>query len=267
MADVLDDFKAAQRASWAFFAPLQVYTTEPAARLVKYAGIEPGQRVLDVACGPGVVAITASRLGAQVTGLDLTPELLDAARENARIAGVSVDWREGDAEALPFDADTFDVVTSQYGHIFAPRPDVTIAEMLRVLKPGGVIAFSSWPPELYVGRVFALTSRYMPPPPPGVSSPSQWGDPNIIRERLGDRVRDLRFDRATMIIPILSPAHHREAFEKTSGPVIRLIQLLGASDPVKLNAFRSEIEALTSEYFADNVLRQDYLMTRAVKES
>jgi len=267
MTDVLDNFKAAQRASWTHFAPLQAHTTEPAARLVKYAGIETGQRVLDVACGTGVVAITSARRGAHVTALDLTPALLDAARENARIAGVSVDWHEGDAEALPFDADSFDVVVSQYGHIFAPRPDVTIAEMLRVLKPGGVIAFSTWPPELYVGRVFVLTSRYMPPPPPGVSPPGQWGDPNIIRERLGNRVRDLRFDRATMNIPILSVGHHREAFEKTAGPVIRLVETLRTSDPVKLNAFRDEIDALTAEYCADNVLRQDYLMTRAVKVS
>ena len=265
MTDVLDNFKAAQRASWTHFAPLQAHTTEPAARLVTYAGIERGQRVLDVACGTGVVAVTAARIGAHVTGLDLTPALLDAARENARIAAVSVDWHEGDAEALPFDADTFDVVVSQYGHIFAPRPDVTIGEMLRVLKPGGVIAFSTWPPELYVGRVFALTSRYMPPPPPGVSPPSQWGDPTTIRERLGDRVRDLRFDRATMRIPTLSVAHHREAFEKTAGPVIRLVETLSGTDPVKLNAFRVEIDALTAEYYADNVLRQDYLMTRAVK--
>jgi len=265
MADVLDNFKAGQRASWAHFAPLQAHTTEPAARLVKYTGIERGQRVLDVACGTGVVSVTAARLGAQVTGLDLTPELLLAARENARIAAVDIDWREGDAEALPFDASSFDVVVSQYGHIFAPRPDVTIGEMLRVLKPGGVIAFSTWPPELYVGRVFALTGRYMPPPPPGVSPPAQWGDPAIIRERLGDRVRDLRFDRATMMIPTLSVAHHREAFEKTAGPVIRLVEMLSETDPVKLNAFRAEIEALTAEYYADNVLRQDYLMTRAFK--
>jgi SAM-dependent methyltransferase len=267
MADVLDNFKAAQRASWMHFAPLQAHTTEPASRLVKYAGIERGQRVLDVACGTGVVAVTAARRGAAVTGLDLTPELLAAARENARIAGVTIDFHEGDAEALPFDASSFDVVVSQYGHIFAPRPDVTIGEMLRVLKPGGVIAFSTWPPELYVGRVFALTSRYMPPPPPGVSPPSQWGDPNVIRERLGDRVRDLRFDRATMVIPTLSVSHHREAFEKTAGPVIRLVEMLKTSDPTKLDAFRAEIDALTSEYYADNVLRQDYLITRAVKVS
>src|SRR5271168_2461 len=99
-------------------------TTIPAARLVKFAGVQPGQQVLDVACGTGVVSVTAARIGAHVTALDLTPELLERARENARVAGVEVDWHEGDVEQLPFGDTTFDVVLSEFGHIFAPRPEV-----------------------------------------------------------------------------------------------------------------------------------------------
>jgi ubiquinone/menaquinone biosynthesis C-methylase UbiE len=110
---------------------------------VKFANVRAGQNVLDVGCGTGIVAITAARIGASVRGLDLTPELLERARENARIANVEIDFREGDAEALPFDDVTFDVVLSQFGHMFAPRPDVAMAEMLRVLKRGGTIAFNS----------------------------------------------------------------------------------------------------------------------------
>jgi SAM-dependent methyltransferase len=265
MIDVIGNFKAAQRAAWAHFAPLQAHTTETAAQLVTYAEVSPGQHVLDVACGTGVVAVTAARRGARITGLDLTPELLDAARENARIAGVSVEWHEGDVEQLPFADNSFDVVLSQYGHIFAPRPDVTIDQMLRVLRPGGVIAFSTWPPELFVGRIFVLTARYLPPPPSGVAPPGQWGEPAVVRERLGSRVRDLRFDRRTMRIPVLSVQHQRELFERTSGPVRKLIEVLSATDPVKLSAYRAECEALIGEYYADNVLRQDYLMTRAIK--
>src|SRR5437588_3241039 len=170
--DPFDSFKEMQKKGWAYFAPLEAYTTPAAARLVKHAGIRPGVTVLDVACGTGVVAITAARRGARVTGLDLTPELLEKARENSRTAGVDVDWREGDVEKLPFENAVFDAVLSQFGHIFAPRPNVAVAEMLRVLKPGGTIAFSTWPPELLVGRMFALVSRYMPPPPPGVSPPA-----------------------------------------------------------------------------------------------
>jgi SAM-dependent methyltransferase len=263
--DVLANFKAAQRAGWAHFAPLQAVTTEPAARLVRHAGIQPGQRVLDVACGTGVVSVTAARLGAQVTGLDLTPELLAVARENARIAAVAIEWHEGDVEQLPFETDTFDVVVSQFGHMFAPRPEVAIAEMLRVLKPEGVIAFSTWPPELMVGRMFALTARYMPPPPPGVAPPPLWGDPAVVRDRLGARVRDMQFERATMLVPILSVQHQREMIERTAGPLVNLVASLSKSDPARLAAFRAECDALTAEYFGDNILQQGYLMTRAVK--
>jgi SAM-dependent methyltransferase len=263
--DVLDTFKANQRAGWAHFVPLQALTTAPAARLVKFADIQSGQRVLDVACGTGVVAVTAARRGAHVTALDLTPELLAVAHDNARAADVRIDWHEGDVEALPFEAAGFDVVVSQFGHMFAPRPDVAIGEMLRVLKPGGVIAFSTWPPELFIGRMFALTARYMPPPPPGVAPPPLWGDPNVVRERLGASVREIRFDRAMMSVPALSVRHQREMFERTAGPVLKLVEMLSATDPVKLSAFRTECEALAAEYFDDNVLRQDYLMTRAVK--
>ena len=145
--------------------------------------------VLDVACGTGVVAVTAARLGARVTGLDLTPELLERARENAALANVRIDFHEGDVEKLPFDDSEFDAVLSQYGHMFAPRPDIAITEMLRVLRPGGTIAFSTWPSEMIIGRIFALAAKYAPPPPPGVSPPPQWGDTDIIRERLGDRVK------------------------------------------------------------------------------
>jgi SAM-dependent methyltransferase len=265
VVDVIADFKAAQRAGWAHFAPLQVFTTQPAARLVRYAGIVAAHRVLDVACGTGVVAVTAARRGAVVTGLDLTPQLLDVARDNALAAAVDVDWREGDVENLPFSAASYDVVISQFGHMFAPRPDVAVSEMLRVLKPGGTIAFSTWPPELFIGRLFALTAKYMPPPPPGVAAPPSWGDPHVIQERLGARVRDLRFDRATMVVPALSARHQRESFERTAGQVIKLVEMLRVGDPEKLAAYQHECEALIAEYLDDNAVRQGYLMTRAIK--
>lgn len=263
--DPFAQFKQAQKAGWAFFAPLQAVTTPSAARLVKHAGIRAGQRVLDVACGTGVVAVTAARAGAKVTGLDLTPELLAVARENSRIAMVDIDWHEGDAERLMFEANTFDVVVSQFGHMFAPRPDVAVAEMLRVLKPGGTVAFSTWPPELFIGRMFALIAKNMPPPPPGAAPPPLWGEPTMVRERLGSAVRDIRFDRATLFVPTLSPQHNRENMERTAGPMLKLVEMLSASDPARLEAIRREYEAIAAEYLEDNILRQDYLMTRATK--
>jgi len=263
--DPIAQFKETQKQGWAPFIPLETHTTPTAARLVQHAGIAANQRVLDVACGTGVVAITAARTGARVTALDLTPQLLERARENARIAGVDIDWHEGDAEQLPFDDGAFDVVVSQFGHIFAPRPEVVVGEMLRVLKPAGTIAFSTWPPEFFVGRTFLLVSRYAPPPPPGVAPPPLWGDPNVIRERLGSRVKDMVFDRDRMLIPALSVAHHRTNFERTAGPVIKLVEVLAASDPERLSQLRREFDALTAEYFRDNLVRQDYLLTRATK--
>jgi SAM-dependent methyltransferase len=263
--DPFESFKTAQKAGWAHFAPLEALTTSVAAKLVKHARVQAGQRVLDVGCGTGVAAVTAARRGANAMGLDLTPALLERARENARIAGVTIDWHEGDAENLPFGEREFDVVLSQFGHIFAPRPEVATAEMLRVLKPGGTIAFATWPPELFTGRMFMITARYAPSPPPGVAPPPQWGDPGIVSQRLGNAVKDIVFDRATMLVPALSPQHFRTNIEKTAGPLIKVVESLAASDPEKLAAFRKEYEALISEYYEDNLVRQDYLLTRAVK--
>lgn len=263
--DQLKEFKEVQRKSWAHFAPLEMVTTPPAAQLVKHARLAGGMNVLDVACGTGVVAITAVRRGCKASGLDLTPELLAQARENSRIAGVEIDWREGDAEELPFADGTFDAVLSQFGHMFAPRPAVAVAEMLRVLKPGGTIAFSTWPPELLIGRVFALSATYLPPPPFDVPPPTLWGDPNTIRERLGGAVKNIVFNRATMRVPTLSPQHNRVMLEKTAGPVLRIVATLSETDPKKLDAFRREYESLVSEYLEDNIVRQGFLMTRATK--
>jgi SAM-dependent methyltransferase len=264
-ADPFEAFKNTQKQGWKHFAPREMVTTVPAARLVKFAGVKPGQRLLDVACGTGVVAVTAALLGAQVTGLDLTPELLDRARHNSRVAGVEVDWREGDAEKLPFADASFDVVLSQFGHMFAPRPAVAIAEMLRVLKPGGTLAFSTWPPEVFTGRMFRLVSNYSTPPPPGVAPPPQWGDQNVVRERLGAAVRDIAFERETMYVPALSPQHYRATAEVSAGPLVRLVETLSASDPLRLAAFRREFETLCREFLHDNAMRQEFLMTRATK--
>ncbi len=263
--DSLAQFKEAQKQGWAHFVPLEVMTTPPAARLIRHARVRAGQRVLDVCCGTGVAAITARRAGASVAALDFTPQLLERARENARIAGIDVEWHEGDVEALPFPDASFDVVLSQYGHMFAPRPDVAVAQMLRVLKPGGTIAFSTWPPELFVGRTFQLVAGYMPPPPPGVAPPGLWGDPQVVRERLGSAVANLVFDRATMRVPALSAHHVRVMIERTAGPILKLVDALAASDPAKLETFRREYDALTADYLDDNMVRQGYLLTRAIK--
>lgn len=261
----LADYKAAQRLRWASFAPFQALTVIPAGQLVRFSALTAGDQVLDVACGTGVVAVTAARRGASVTALDLTPELLEIARSNANTAAVAVDWHEGDVEALPFPGASFDVVLSQFGHMFAPRPEVALAEMLRVLRPGGTIAFSTWPPEMVVGRMFALTARYLPPAPEGVPPATLWGEPAVVTERLGAAVHTVRFARRGNGVPVLSPAHFREFSERNSGALVQMIETLSKGDPERLARFRAEHEALTHEFVSDNVLRQDYLMTRAIK--
>jgi SAM-dependent methyltransferase len=263
--DSLSQFKQMQKEAWANFGPFESLTTIPAGNLVRFAGVARGMRVLDVGCGTGVVAITAARTGATVSAIDLTPALLERAQENARIADVSIDFREADAEALPFGDGEFDVVLSQFAHIFAPRPEVVTRGMLRVLKPGGILAFSTWPPELLVGRTFAVTASYLPPPPPGVVPPTLWGDPNVIRERLGSAVRDITFTRDCMLVPALSPQHFRGSAERAAGPLVKLVASLSATDPARLAQLRKDFDAVVVPYHRDNVVRQDYLLTRSTK--
>jgi len=264
--DPFEQFKQTQKKGWSTFGQNELQTCMPAARLVAFAKPKAGQRVLDVACGTGVVAIAAARTGAQVTGLDLTPELIARARENSAITGDAIDWHEGDAEALPFPDASFDMVLSQFGHMFAPRPEVVTREMLRVLKPGGTIAFATWPPEMYSGRMFALVGKYLPPPPEGVAPPALWGSPDVVSERLGNAVTDVVFDRGVLRTPGFGPRHMRVYFESSGASVTRAVKHL-SDQPEKLETLRNEVEALIAEYFdpAENVLRQDYLLTRARK--
>lgn len=261
--DPFASFKAMQREAWALFSPLATFTTTAAASLVDYAEPWPGATVLDVACGTGVVAVTAARRGARVQGLDLSPALLADARRNAEVIAADIEFTEGDVEAMPYEDASFDIVLSQFGHMFAPRPAVAIAEMLRVLKPGGRLAFSTWPPDLMIGRMFALTGAYLPGPA-GAAPPPAWGDPSVVRQRLGDSVRDLQFQIDEMSIPALSPEHYRTSVELTAGPVIKLVQSL-QDDPARLARFRAELDAIIGQFFVPNRVRQTFLMTRAFK--
>jgi SAM-dependent methyltransferase len=260
--DSFAEFKGRQREMWASFAPTAVFTTPVAARLVEFAGIRGEELVLDVGCGTGVVAITAACLGAQVSGLDLTPDLLEHARANQKIAGCGeIDWTEGDAENLPYDDATFDVVVSQFGHMFAPRPEVAISEMRRVLKPAGRIALATWPPEHFVGRFFAMVARYSPPPP-GASPPPLWGDVSVVAERLSTGFAPPFFRRGVMKVPALSIPHLWQQLSVSIGPLKTLVERL-AQDTEKLHALRDEFYELAKPYFSQNMVHQDYLLTLA----
>src|SRR5687768_3328047 len=178
MSDVATMFKQRQRATWSAgrwdkVAELIV----PVGQVVlDAADLEPGMDVLDVGTGSGSnISIPAALRGANVTGSDLTPELFDAARRRASEAGVEVEWVEADAEALPFDDDSFDRVFSTFGHMFAPRHAVTAAELARVCRPDGRIVTATWTPDGSTGSMFQAMGRHLPPPPEGVESPLTWG--------------------------------------------------------------------------------------------
>ncbi len=263
-------FKAMQREIWAGFAANEGFTTLAAAELVAFAKVREGEAVLDVGCGTGVVSVTAARQGGRAKGLDLTPVLLDRARENASIAGVEIEFVEGDVESLPYPDASFDVVLSQFGHMFAPRPEVATAEMLRVLKPGGRIAFATWPPEHFMGKTFALIASYMPAPAPGgpvPAPPPLWGDPNVVRQRLGERVSGLGFSRSWLTMPALSARHVAIGAEATFGPLKALLARLGTNQPERAASLRAAVARLVAETMEGNHLRQHYLMSLATKNA
>ena len=258
------ELKEKAKKTWSDFASMENFTGVAAPKLVRFAGVLSDSRVLDVACGTGVVALTAARSDAKVTGADLTPDLIARANENNKILGLDIDFHEADVEDLPFQNESFDIVLSQFGHMFAPRPNVAIKEMLRVLRPGGTIAFSSWPPELFMGQFFQINAKYGPPLPDGAAALVQWGSVETIKERLQNLVHDLTFDRDKLEMPGLSVAHIRANFEKGAGPLKRMVEAF-AEEPEKLSSLRNEIDEAISEYFEDNLLRMDFLMAKGKK--
>ena len=234
-------------------------------RLVRFAAVRPGHCVLDVGTGSGIVAIVAAQHDAQVTGVDPTPSLLSKAVENAAIAGVEVSWREGVAERLPFPDSSFDVVLSQYAHMFSAEPERAADEMLRVLKPGGRLAFAAWSPAGLAPRLMGLTVGFLPPPPgPTPPSPFLWGDPASVRQYLGSRVRDVLSEHHALQFPALSPGHMRRIMEETFAPVVFLVHTLN-DRPGPLSEWRRQHDAIAADFFADGRVRFEYLLTRATK--
>lgn len=189
--------------------------------LVRACAVRPGDRVLDVAAGSGNAAIPAAAAGAVVTAGDLTPELFDAGRRIAAERGVTLEWVEADAEALPFADDSFDVVMSCVGAMFAPHHQETADEILRVARPGGTIGLINWTPEGFIGHLFATMKPYAPPPPAGASPPPLWGSEEHVATLFGDRVTDLDMRRQTVRIDhCASPEEFREYWKRNYGPTI-----------------------------------------------
>lgn len=190
-------------------------------RLVDACGIEAGVRVLDVAAGTGNASIPAAERGANVTASDLTPELFEAGRRRAADAGVELEWAEADAENLPFEDESFDVVMSSIGAMFAPRHQAVADELVRVCRPGGTIGMLNWTPEGMIGALFRAMGPFAPPPPPGAQPPPLWGGEDHLRELFGDRVDWRTLDRDNLVITAFErPRDWGEHFKERYGPTI-----------------------------------------------
>ncbi len=190
-------------------------------QLVGACGVQPGDRVLDVAAGSGNASIPAAVAGGIVTASDLTPELFPPGKATAAQHGVELEWVEADAEALPFADNSFDIVMSCVGVMFAPHHQAAADELVRVVRTGGTLGLINWTPEGFIGNLFATMKPYAPPPPPGAGPPPLWGDEDHVRALFGDRVDDLTMRRQTVALDrSADPLEFREYWKANYGPTI-----------------------------------------------
>jgi ubiquinone/menaquinone biosynthesis C-methylase UbiE len=201
--------------------------------LVEALGPEPGDRWLDVGCGAGNLAELAAGAGARVTGIDLSPRLIEVAKARAEAGGYEIEYRVGDAENLDVGDASFDKVTSSVAMIFAPDHEAAARELARVTRPGGRLAFSAWTPEGTVGEMFQVFGAFQPPPPPGAGAPVAWGSEAYVHERLGDAF-DLSIERRLSCFEDESPEHAWEFFAPRFGPVKTTLDNL---DPERRETF------------------------------
>ncbi|MDQ0675512.1 ubiquinone/menaquinone biosynthesis C-methylase UbiE [Pseudarthrobacter siccitolerans] len=255
-ADVLEADRALKqkhRAMWAsgdYPALASELLPELGAILVEACGINSRQRVLDVAAGAGNAAIPAAMMGAKVVASDLTPELFDAGRHQAADRGVELEWKEGDAEALPFGDDEFDTVISCLGVMFAPHHQAAADQLLRVCKPGGTIGLLSWTPEGFIGQMFAALKPFAPPPPPGAQPAPLWGSEDHVRQLLGERVTDVHARKQSLAVRSFhQPEDFVRYFKSHYGPTISVYKFI-ADDGDKVKALDNALTEL-AESFGD----------------
>ena len=243
----MESLKARLKATWMAgdYGLVAKSTESGAEEFINRLALQPGTRLLDVACGSGNLAVVAARVGAIVTGVDIAPNLLEEGRERAKAEGLTIQFDEGDAEQLPYPDAAFDVVVSMFGAMFAPRPELAAAELVRVCRPGGRIAMANWTPSGFAGQVFKTVGKHVPPPP-GVPPPVQWGDEAIVRERLRDGVADLRTTKRVCPIKYpFPPSEVVEFFRTYFGPVNRAFAALDEGGQA---ALRRELEQLWSAH-------------------
>ena len=243
-----DQLKTRLKATWMTgdYDVFARYMEKDAEVFYQRLGIKPGARLLDVGCGAGQLALIAARAGAKVTGCDIATNWLEKARTRAAAEGLDITFEEGDAEALPYKDGQFDAVTSMFGAMFAPRPELVAAELARVCRPGGTIAMANWTPSGFIGQMFKTIARHIAPS--GMPSPALWGDEATVRERFSDGIATLKLTphlyRFEYPFP---PDAVVEFFRVNYGPMTRAFASLDASGQKVL---RSELIRLWAEHNA-----------------
>jgi ubiquinone/menaquinone biosynthesis C-methylase UbiE len=263
--------KAKHRAMWAlgdYPALATDVITDLGKVLVHACGVRRGDRVLDVAAGSGNAAIPAAQAGANVVACDLTPELLEAGRAQAAQLGAELQWRQADAEALPFPDGEFDTVMSCVGVMFAPHHQASGGELVRVCRPGGTIGLLSWTPEGFIGQMFATMKPYAPPPPPRTQPPPLWGSEDHVRSLLGSAVTDVTAQRKTLRVSLFTrPEDFRDYFKTRYGPTIAAYRGI-AHDPEQTAALDHDLAVLARRHdhgTTTTVMDWEYLLLTARK--
>ncbi|MBA3528088.1 MAG: class I SAM-dependent methyltransferase [Propionibacteriaceae bacterium] len=259
--------KGRQQKAWSAgdYGKVGVTLTMMGEHLAEAVDLRPGQRVLDVASGNGNASLAAARRFCDVTAIDYVPMLLEQGRRRAEAEGLTVDFREGDAENLPFEDASFDVVLSTLGVMFAPNQQKAAAEILRVSKPGGKIGLVNWVPDGYVGDLFRTMGKYVPPPP-GLKPPFRWGTEEGLRELLGEGASSLQTRRRSFVWRFPSARHHVEFMREYYGP---LSKAFGTLDEEGQQALEGDLISLVESYNRSDdgtaVWPADYLETVATR--
>ena len=202
--------------------------------------IRSGQKVLDVAAGNGNATLAAARRWCEVVSTDYVPSLLERGRSRAAADGLSIEFKEADAEALPFADASFDAVVSTFGVMFTPDQDKAAAELNRVCKRGGKIGLANWTPEGFIGQVFKTLGKYLPPPA-GTKSPALWGTEARIKEMFGPSAASIRSERRNFNFRYRSPEHFLDVFKSYYGPMLKAFAALDAANQ---QGFRNDLLAL-----------------------
>lgn len=246
-APSIDQIKSSMRSTWMAgdFGVVARTISGAAESFIAGIALQPGTRVLDVACGTGNLAIPAARAGCVVTGVDIAPNLIKQARQRATAEDLTATFDEGDAEQLPYADASFDVVVTMFGAMFAPRPELVASELARVLKPGGKLAMANWNPASFTGIMFKVGSQHVPPPP-GIPAPVLWGDESTVRARLAPHFTAIE----TQLIPIdfnmpFSAAGAVDFFRRYFGPTQVAFNRL---DEAGQQTFAADLEALWSKH-------------------